>query len=153
MKPKLSQFARGAGLVLVVGAAIILVAPLAWGKPDVQSSVTGPAGHADSVRSHAAGTNQPSPVATPSASQQDLTAGVEGFIDLHKRSYAWLGTDPANTQLFGHFVFYVEGVGTFLPTGTATVNEAKWHRPRGQLRRCRLDRYRGQDGSRVRTLD
>jgi hypothetical protein len=48
--------------------------------------------------------------------------GVEAFVDLHRRTYAWFGTGPANAQLFGHLVFYVEGKGTFLPTG----NESPW---------------------------
>jgi hypothetical protein len=125
MKLHLTQFARGAGFVLIIATAVVLTAPLVYGVLAVRSteSQVSDRDHPRPDATPTVGAQSPGPVATPSVNPQDLSAGFEAFTDLHRRTYTWIGIEPANKQLFGQFVFYVEGVGTFTPGTTAKVTK------------------------------
>ncbi len=123
MKLPLTRLVRGVGYILVLGTAAVLVAPLVYGIAVLRPVTTQAPGVSGGrpVATASTGPASSAPVASGSSNPLDIAAGIQAFIDLHNRTYTWLATDPANTKMAGQFVFYVDGVGTFLPGGTATV--------------------------------
>ena len=117
------RLAKGIGRILILGTAVALAAPLVYAMTVVRPATTQPssgAGNAD-VSAAVRVTGSAAPASSPISSLTDATAGLYAFTDLGRRTYAWIGTNAANKQTFGGFAFYVDGVGTFLPSGVAKV--------------------------------
>jgi hypothetical protein len=125
------RLAKGIGKLLILGTAVALVAPLVYAMTVVRPAATLPSSgagqahessDAKSTSSVAPASSQTiGPTSSPTYNLTDATSGLYAFTDLGRRTYAWVGTNPANKQTYGSFVFYVDGVGTFLPTGVAEV--------------------------------
>lgn len=67
------------------------------------------------------------PGAATVARAVDPSGGFAAFIDSQRSTYFWTGIDSSNTALYAHFVFYVQGVGSFMPGGAATVEPKSDH--------------------------
>jgi hypothetical protein len=121
MTPLLVRLGKAIGFVLIVGTALVLAAPAIVGIGYMTSSPTvGPSRSPGPITTPRS-TIVPAPTPPASFDAAKLAAGYEAFTDLSHRAYAWFGIDPANTALYGKFVFYVEGAGTFTPSATAKV--------------------------------
>ena len=70
----------------------------------------------------AVGTNGSLPGAPTVARAVDPSRGFAAFVDPQRSTFFWAGIDSSNPAIYAHFVFYVQGVGSFMPGGAATVN-------------------------------
>ncbi len=75
----------------------------------------------------AVGMNGSLPGAPTVARAVDSSRGFAAFVDSQRSTYFWAGIDNSNPALYAHFVFYVQGVGSFMPNGAATVEPKSDH--------------------------